>query len=185
MENKTNKFMAVAYKLYICDEHGQHLVEETREGQPFEFISGFGFALDAFEDTVTAPPKGQEFDLTLGQEQADGEYHDDYVLDLDRELFCIDGRFDHEHIYENAIVPLQNEEGQRFNGRVLEVGEEKVKIDMNHPLAGETLNFKGMVLENRDATEEEIHNLVKHLTGGCGNCDGDCNSQQCGCGHCH
>jgi FKBP-type peptidyl-prolyl cis-trans isomerase SlyD len=86
---------------------------------------------------------------------------------------------------------LQNEEGQRFNGRVLEVGEEKVKIDLNHPLAGESLHFKGQVLENRDATEAEVNQLVKHLTGGCGcgscggdcgsNCGGNCGEGGCGC----
>ena len=46
MEEKKNKYVAVAYKLYTTDENGSHLVEETKEGQPFSFISGFGFALD-------------------------------------------------------------------------------------------------------------------------------------------
>lgn len=186
MEEKKNKYVAVAYKLYTTDENGSHLVEETKEGLPFSFISGFGFALDKFEEIIVQTPQGQEFDFTLSQEEAYGEYHDDYVLDLARDVFSINGKFDHEHIYKDAIVPLQNEEGQRFNGRVLEVGEEKVKIDLNHPLAGESLHFKGQVLENRDATEAEVNQLVKHLTGGCGcgscggDCGGDCGSN-CGC----
>ncbi|MBR6417770.1 MAG: FKBP-type peptidyl-prolyl cis-trans isomerase [Bacteroidales bacterium] len=191
MEEKKNKYVAVAYKLYTTDENGSHLVEETKEGQPFSFISGFGFALDKFEEIIVQTPQGQEFDFTLSQEEAYGEYHDDYVLDLARDVFSINGKFDHEHIYKDAIVPLQNEEGQRFNGRVLEVGEEKVKIDLNHPLAGESLHFKGQVLENRDATEAEVNQLVKHLTGGCGcgscggdcggNCGGNCGEGGCGC----
>ena len=191
MEEKKNKYVAVAYKLYTTDENGSHLVEETKEGLPFSFISGFGFALDKFEEIIVQTPQGQEFDFTLSQEEAYGEYHDDYVLDLARDVFSINGKFDHEHIYKDAIVPLQNEEGQRFNGRVLEVGEEKVKIDLNHPLAGESLHFKGQVLENRDATEAEVNQLVKHLTGGCGcgscggdcgsNCGGNCGEGGCGC----
>ena len=168
MEEKKNKYVAVSYKLYTTDENGSHLVEETKEVQT---------------------PQGQEFDFTLSQEEAYGEYHDDYVLDLARDVFSINGKFDHEHIYKDAIVPLQNEEGQRFNGRVLEVGEEKVKIDLNHPLAGESLHFKGQVLENRDATEAEVNQLVKHLTGGCGcgSCGGDCGGDcggNCGEGGC-
>ena len=193
MENKTNKYMAVSYRLYTCDDNGKHLVEETKEGQPFQFISGFGIALDAFEELVTKTAEGEPFSLSLTKEQAYGDYRQDFVLDLERETFCINGHFDHEHIYKDAIVPLQNEEGHRFNGRVLEVGEEKVKIDLNHPLAGETLLFEGNVVVNRDATEEEVNHLVKHLTGGCGcscdDCEGGCEGHDhhegCGCGHRH
>lgn len=203
MDNQKNKYVAVSYKLYTTDENGRHLVEETKEGQPFCFISGFGFALDKFEEIITNTAEGEEFSFKLTKDEAYGDYHKDYVLDLERSIFSINGHFDHEHIYQDAIVPLQNEEGQRFNGRVLEVGEEKVKIDLNHPLAGEELFFEGSVLENRDATEEEINHLMKHLTGGCGghcgDCGGDCgdgcgdgcdhhehhHDGGCGCGHCH
>lgn len=191
MENQKNKYVAVSYKLYTNDENGRHLIEETKEGQPFSFISGFGFALDKFEQIITNTPQGEGFNFKLNTEEAYGDYHEDYVIDLDRSVFSIDGRFDGEHIYKDAIVPLQNEEGQRFNGRVVEVGNEKVKIDLNHPLAGEELYFEGCVLENRDATEAEISQLMKHLTGGCsgcgGNCGGNCGSDcggNCGEGGC-
>ncbi|MFR5269651.1 MAG: hypothetical protein ACLTGI_01540 [Hoylesella buccalis] len=53
------------------------------------------------------------------------------------------------------MVPLQNEEGTRFMGRILEVNDKQVKVDLNQPLAGKTLNFKGKVIENREATNEE------------------------------
>lgn len=185
MENQKNKYVAVAYKLYTNDENGKHLIEETKDGQPFNFISGFGFALDKFEELITNTPQGEDFNFTLTKEEAYGDYHDDYIIELGRDIFSIDGRFDSEHIYKDAIVPLQNQEGQRFNGRVLEVGTEQVKIDLNHPLAGEELHFEGTVLENRDATEAEINQLVKHLTGGCSGCGGSC-SGNCGgsCGDC-
>lgn len=205
MNDKKNKYVAVSYKLYIDGENGKELIEEATAERPFSFITGFGFALDKFEEQMTATPQGENFSITLSKEDGYGEYHDEYVLDLDREVFSINGHFDHEHIYPEAIVPLQNEDGDRFNGRVVEVGEEKVKIDLNHPLAGETLYFEGTVLENRDATEAEVSHLMKHLAGGCGchcdDCEGGCGDHDCdhdgcnhehhhhedgcGCGHCH
>ena len=195
MENK-NRFMSISYSLYIDEEGEKRLVEETKSGQPFQFISGFGIALDAFEQQLTPLEVGAEFDFALTKDQAYGDYRDDMRLELEREVFSINGHFDHEHVYQDAIIPLQNEEGNRFYGRVVEVGEDKVKIDLNHPLAGETLYFKGKVLENREATEGEISHLMKHLTGGCGGHCGDCDSgcghdyegcheDGCGCGHCH
>ena len=190
MDNQTNKYIAASYKLYVDGDNGKELIEEATAERPFSFITGFGFALDKFEEQMIATPKGENFNITLSKEEGYGEYHDEYVLDLTREVFSINGHFDHEHIYVDAIVPLQNEEGHRFNGRVLEVGEEKVKIDLNHPLAGETLYFEGTVLENRDATKEEIDHMMKHLTGGCsgncGDCGGGCGDDcDCGCDHDH
>ena len=158
--------------LYVNDENGKHLVEKTNEGQPFQFISGFGVALEAFEQQLTPMEKGASFDFAIPKEQAYGDYEEDRVLDLDREMFYIDGHFDREHIYEEAIIPLQNEEGTRFYGRVAAISNDKVKVDLNHPLAGETLYFKGEVVENREATDEEVNQLMKQLTGGCGGCGG-------------
>ena len=198
MENNKNRFMSISYSLYIDEDGNKRLVEKTNEGQPFQFISGFGIALDSFENEMIPLAKGASFDFSLTKDQAYGDYRNELVQELGREVFSINGHFDHEHIFQDAIIQMQNEEGNRFNARVLEVGEEKVKIDLNHPLAGETLYFKGEVLENREATEDEINHLMKHLTGGCGggcascdhDCEGDCDHEHnheggCGCGHCH
>ena len=194
MENKNNRYLAVTYKLYVDGDNGKEMVEEATQEKPFAWITGFGYALDAFEQQLEALEKGKSFDFTLTKEQAYGEYKEEAVLDLEREMFCINGHFDHDNIYPEAIIPLQNEEGLRFYGRVVEIGEEKVKVDLNHPLAGETLHFQGEVLENREATEAEISHLKKHMSGGChcGDCEGDCgdcghdhHDSGCGCGHCH
>ena len=176
--------MSVSYSLYVNDENGRHLAEKTTQDEPFKFISGFGITLDVFEQQLTPLEKGAAFDFSIPKEQAYGEYRQDLVLELGRETFIIDGHFDHQHVFPNAIIPLQNEEGSRFYGRVLEITDDKVKIDLNHPLAGETLNFKGEVLENREATEEEINQLVKQLAGGCDGCGGSCSSCGSGCGDC-
>ena len=98
-------------------------------------------------------------------------------------MFCIDGKFDDEHIYVDAIVPLQNQDGNRFMGHVLEISENTVKMDLNHPLAGKELNFVGSVVESREATNGEIQAMINHMTGGggCGGCGGGCNG---GCGGC-
>ncbi len=197
MEQKTNKYIAVAYQLYTMENGKPELVEEATEEQPFLFITGFGFALEDFEKELVDLAKGSEFDFTLTKEQAYGDFDPEHIVNLEREIFSINGHFDHENVFEGAILPLQNEEGQRFFGKVLEIAEDHVRIDLNHPLAGKDLNFKGHVVENREATNEEIQSLLNHMSGegcGCGchdcseGCDHDHHSGHeggCDCGHCH
>ena len=197
MEKKHNMFMAVSYTLYTVDGENREKIEEAPTTKPFEFISGFGVTLDEFEKNIVELEPGAQFDFELTKEQAYGDYEEERVLDLDRSIFQINGHFDHENIFVDAIVPLQNEEGNRFYGRVMDITDDKVKMDLNHPLTGKTLNFKGRVLEKREASNQEIQNLVNFLSGeggcGCGDCGGGCGDHECGghhdhgcgCGHCH
>jgi len=176
MDNKLNKYIAVAYKLYTVSDGETHLVEEAPESKPFQFISGYGITLDAFERAIVQLGKGDEFDFTLPKAEAYGDYEQEHVIELDRDVFTINGHFDHEHIYKGSMVPLQNEDGNRFYGRVLSISDAKVRMDLNHPLAGMDLNFKGHIVEYRDATTDEIQGLINRLSGE------DC---CCGCGHEH
>lgn len=197
MENKHNMFVAVSYTLYTVDGEKKEKIEEAPASKPFEFITGFGVTLDEFEKQIAQLDKGADFEFQLSKEQAYGDFEQERVLDLDRSIFQINGHFDHENIFEGAVVPLQNEDGNRFYGRVLEIGADKVKMDLNHPLAGKTLCFSGKVIDKREATNQEIQNLVNFLSGehscgcgcGCDDCGGDCDDHYhdggCGCGHCH
>ena len=197
MENKHNMFVAVSYTLYTVDGEKKEKIEEAPASKPFEFITGFGVTLDEFEKQIAQLDKGIDFEFQLSKEQAYGDFEQERVLDLDRSIFQINGHFDHENIFEGAVVPLQNEDGNRFYGRVLEIGADKVKMDLNHPLAGKTLCFSGKVIDKREATNQEIQNLVNFLSGehscgcgcGCDDCGGDCDDHHhdggCGCGHCH
>ena len=201
MDKAPNKFMSVVYQLYTVADGEKTLQEQTSTERPFEFITGFGIALDAFEQQVMQLAKGDTFDFFLEPSQAFGEYVPEGVHKLDREVFSINGHFDHENIFEGAVITLTDTEYHQFMAKVVKIEEDGVTVDTNHPLAGKTLNFTGVINENRDATEEEIQHLIKHLTGGCSGCGhhhedgcegcGDgCDHEHhheegFGCGHCH
>mgnify|MGYP002620002413 CR=1 FL=1 len=185
MEDNKNKYIAVAYKLYSNKDGQTAMEEEATEELPFVFISGLGFALDAFEKELVKLTEGDHFDFTLSKEQAYGDIDEEGIVDFDRELFYIDGKFDDEHVTVGAILPLQNEEGRRFFGRVLDINDDKVKLDFNHPLAGKELHFVGKVVESRDATTDEIQSIINQMSGGCGggcgSCGQGCEGKGCNC----
>lgn len=187
-EQKQKKFIAVAYRLYDAAEP-EVLIEEAPADHPFVFISGFGVALEAFEEKLTALQDGDEFDFTLPKEQAYGTYEEERVVNLNREIFSINGHFDHDNVKVGVVLPLQNEDGNRFMGRVVEITDEHVRIDLNHPLADKDLTFKGSVIEIREPREKEIQQLIQLISGececGCGECGGHDHDHHCGCGGCH
>ncbi len=189
MENKTNKLIAAQYQLFTISENGERkLVEETTKEQPFVFITGFDAALDALEERLENLKLGEKFDFELEKEKAFGEYEPSRVIELNKEMFIVDGQFDSKNIFKGAQIPLKNEDGNFFIGTVLEIGDAAVKVDLNHPLAGKKLNFKGYIIENREATKDEIKTMLSHMNGGgcggdCGGCEGGCGHHEGGCGH--
>lgn len=184
---ESNKFISVSYQLYDTTEGKSVLIEQTSDERPFIFISGMGVTLPAFEAQIVNLAKGEKFDFTLAPEQAYGAHYDERIIELEKTIFSVDGKFDAQHVQVGAIIPLQNEDGNRFNAVVLEIGDSKVKLDLNHPLAGKTLNFKGEITESREATADEVAGMAKLMsgeTGGCSHCNGHCGDGGCGEGGC-
>lgn len=181
---QNNKYMEVAYKMLTTNDDQTVIEEEATRERPFQFLTGFGMAMPAFEQAICNLATGDHFDFSLTSEEAFGPHFDERVLDLDKEMFTVDGRFDTEHIRLNAIVPLRNEDGNVFPARVLAITDSHVTMDLNHPLAGKDLHFVGEVLISREPTNEEIQQIVSHMSGeGCcgGDCGGGCGG---GCGKC-
>jgi len=199
MKVSTNKFVSASYDLMVGGEEGkeQELMEKATAEKPLSFIFGTGMMLESFEHNLAGLSIGDSFDFTLAAEEAYGEYADEQIVEIPRSVFEVDGQIDEEVIFENNIVPMMDQNGSRLDGTVVAVGAETIKMDFNHPLAGEDLHFIGKVLDVREATEEEVKQL---MGGGCdcgeGGCgDGGCDScgdkegeeSGCGCGSgsCH
>ncbi len=180
-----HRFISLTYDLYVGDEN-EELMEQATKERPLTFISWIGMMLPKFEENVADLKVGDKFDFTIDHTDAYGEYDTESVLELDKKIFEVDGKFNSEMVSEGNVVPLMDADGNRFNASVVKVTDDKVTVDLNHPLAGENLHFKGEIIESREATEEEVEAAKHpHHCGGCGgNCgDGDCNCEG-GCEGC-
>lgn len=186
-----NKMVSLTYDLRVDGMNGE-LIEQATAEKPLTFVYGAGMMLPKFESLLEGLEQGKSFEINLDCDDAYGEMDETAIVDLPRHIFIIDGKFDDDIIKIGNTVPMMSTNGQRMNGLVLEITDDSVKMDFNHPLAGEDLYFKGEILEVRDASEEEI---AASMGGGCG-CGGscDCNDghgegEACGCesggGHAH
>lgn len=192
MKITANKFVSVTYDLNVGEGEDQELMEKATIEVPLNFIYGTGAMLPAFENALKGLEVGEKFDFTIAPAEAYGEYNEEHVLDLPKNIFEVDGKFDSEMIKEGNTVPMMDSNGNRLNGSVLEVKEDIVVMDFNHPLAGETLHFSGEVIDVHEPTEEEIAKLSAAAAGGCNcgcdDCGSDCGDHDhdgCGCGSCH
>lgn len=177
------KFVAYSYRLTDAD-NGDLLFEATEErpdvmvyGVSHEVVPGLIAAMDGLG-------LHDKFEVTLPPEAAFGPRFDENVMDLDKSIFMKDGVMATE-VTVGAELPMMTQEGYRVLGRVLEITDDKVKMDFNHPFAGKTVTFKGRVEQLRDATPEEIQPV--HGCGcGCSHdtCSDGCGDHDCGGGCC-
>lgn len=191
MKIQNDAMVSLQYELYSTEDG--ELIEKTKDEEPLVFLFGKGMMLEAFEANLLNLEQDATFDFKLTPEQAYGNPSEDAVQELDKNIFRgADGEIDNEVIKVGNIVPLMTKDGQRFQATVLEIKDDVVALDFNHPLAGETLHFKGSIVEVREATEAEIASM---FGGGCGcgdegNCDNNhgegscCEENNGGCG-CH
>jgi FKBP-type peptidyl-prolyl cis-trans isomerase SlyD len=109
-----------------------------------------------FEKELSGKKVGDKFDFHINAAEGYGEYNEEYVAEIPKEAFLVEGKFDDSQIKVGAEVPMMDAEGNQMYGLVLEVAEKHVAMDFNHPLAGHDLHFIGEVLEVREATAEEL-----------------------------
>jgi FKBP-type peptidyl-prolyl cis-trans isomerase SlyD len=155
----------VASLTYALEVDGQ-LLEETNKENPLVFLVGVGNMIPGFERQLMGKAPGENYEMTVSPEEGYGERDPKAVLDLNKDMFVVEGQLQEEFLQEGKIVPMQDQNGNPLQGIVREVSDDKVKMDFNHQLAGKTLHFKGEILEVREATPDELSHGHAHGPGG-------------------
>lgn len=182
MKIEKNLFVALTYELRTDGSADGPLVEKCDESRPLRFVFGAGLMLPMFEKQIEGLTSGSKFQFSLKPEDAYGAYDEQALVDIPKSVFVVDGVVRDDLLKVGTRVPMMNDQGQRIDGFVKSVDDNNVKMDFNHPLAGETLYFAGEILEVRVATEEELN--PRRCGGGCGGCGGGCGSHEDGNGCC-
>ena len=167
------KYVELVYDLYKINPDGtEELVHQVDENDPEGFVYGIVRGLVApLEKDIEGKSAGDTFDITATADEAFGERSDEYIAELEKEVFDVDGKFDDNMVKVGNSLPMMTADGMKIIGTVVEVTPTHVKMDFNHPLAGSSVRFKGSVKTVRDANEQEI----RLATGG------GCCGEGCGC----
>ena len=152
MKIDTNKVVELCYELEVDGE----IVDRTTREKPLDYIHGTRSLLDKFEQNIAGLEPGSRFRFTLTPEEGYGETDPNRIVDLPKEAFEVNGVIQENLLVPGTTIPMLNGRGEVVPGKVLEVSEKTVKMDLNSPMAGKTLNFSGEILTVRDATEKEL-----------------------------
>jgi FKBP-type peptidyl-prolyl cis-trans isomerase SlyD len=174
-----DKVVSLIYELRVDSKDGEAIETLTSEN-PLTFLLGGGSLMPKFEENITGLKAGDSFDFDLTADDAYGEVNETAIVDVPLSAFMTEGVVDDTLVKVGNTIPMRDNAGNKLNGIVKEISDENVKMDFNHPLAGNHLFFKGEITDVREATEEEISHGHIHGQGGCGS--GGCDSGGCGCG---
>ncbi|WP_298833099.1 FKBP-type peptidyl-prolyl cis-trans isomerase [uncultured Campylobacter sp.] len=160
-----NRVIKMHYELK--DGKTGEILESNLNSDPIAFLSGKDQIIQKLEDEILNLQAGESKTVLISPSDGVGEYKQDAVQILPKEQFAgID-------LVVGMELFGQAEDGATTRVSVKAIGEQDVTIDFNHPFAGKELEFNVKIVENREATADEI------LTG---QPEG---AHSCGCGHNH
>ncbi len=143
---------------YTLTVDGQ-VIDASEENDPLEYIQGYQNIIPGLEREMAGMKIGESKEVTVQPRDGYGDVDPDAVIEVPRKEFPKDFE-----VKPGVDLQLQNQDGELLNAVIVAVTPEKVKLDLNHPLAGKELLFRVTVVDLRTATEEEISH--GHVHGG-------------------
>ncbi|MFW5905234.1 MAG: FKBP-type peptidyl-prolyl cis-trans isomerase [archaeon] len=125
----------------VATEAGIKAEQPDRDFSPLTVEIGSGQIIPGLEDAVLDMEEGETDTVTIPPEEAYGEPSEEQIIEHDREEFeeMLQGESPQEG------MQVQAQQGQL--GTIVDVGDDVVRIDFNHELAGETLEFEVEIVD--------------------------------------
>lgn len=140
------------YQFEYAIKNDEGTVVDSSEGsEPLAFIQGDGRVVRGLEDALRGRDAGDKFSVSIEPEDAYGWPQRSLIRTLGSDMFDVDL----DEIEQGMTFQMGSGIDSQVV-KVIDVGEDEITVDGNHPLAGLTLNFDIKVIVAREATLEEI-----------------------------
>lgn len=127
---------------YVGRLEDGHVFGTTENRDPLEMQLGQGGMIPGVEEALVGMEPGESKNVHLAVEQAYGPHRGELVAEFQRDQLPpeIDPQVGQQ-------VQLRTKDGQAFPAQIVAVGQEAIKLDANHPLAGKSLEFELQLVE--------------------------------------
>ena len=126
-------------------------VDSSKEDGPLEFLQGRGNIIPGLESELYGLVVGENKDIAVAAADAYGEFDEEQVMDVPLEEFPAEIPLE-----IGTELEVRESDGDVLSAMIIDVDEEHVTLDFNHPFAGEDLQFQVTIVDIRPATSEEL-----------------------------
>jgi len=128
---------------YTAKSENGDLIENTSDNKPLIVEIGSKKLIPGLEEALIGLKKGDKRKITIPSNKGFGERKEDLLQEIPK------SRFEEERINasEGNVIELKYDNGNRQLVTIHEVKEDTIVLDLNHPLAGETLTFDVEVVD--------------------------------------
>ncbi|SMO34164.1 FKBP-type peptidyl-prolyl cis-trans isomerase [Solitalea koreensis] len=154
---KNGKVVGISYTL---TNDKKDVLDQSQPGQPLEYLHGSYNIIPGLEKELEGLKIGDAKLVEVAPADGYGEFDESLVFAAPRQNFPSDAELE---------VGMQFQtmgDGQPMVIRIIELDGDKVVVDGNHPLAGQTLFFDVKVESMREASESEVAHGHVHPDGG-------------------
>ncbi len=117
------------------------IFDKSKEEEPLEFTVGSGQIIPGFDKAVEGMKLNEEKKVTINSEDAYGKRDETAIREFPKNSLPEDFKPE-----KGMVIRLQDQTGRAIPGRITDINENSVTIDLNHPLAGKELTFNIKVI---------------------------------------
>lgn len=152
---------AVVTMHYTLKDDEGGLIQSSLNAEPLAYLHGAGNIIKGLESALEGKQAGAKVQVSIEPGEAYGERDDRRVQDVPKSMFP-----EPDEVEVGNQFHAADPQGNPVVVTVIEVGDDSVTVDGNHPLAGIRLHFDVEVVDVRDATMEELAHGHVHGPGG-------------------
>jgi len=111
--------------------------DSSRDREPLEIVIGQGMVIPGFEKAIVDLEPGQTVKVTIPEEEAYGPHNEEMVITFPKSSFPAEIE---PKVGEQLV--LRSPDGHEVPALIVDMNDEEVSLDANHPLAGFALTFE-------------------------------------------
>jgi FKBP-type peptidyl-prolyl cis-trans isomerase SlpA len=147
-----NSIVTLFHRLGLTDDS---VLEDTFDDAPLTIRLGKGEMAEGLELSLIGLKPGDEQTIDIGPDLAFGF--------VDETLFRSLPRLDFDEtltLEQGLIIEFSTDDGNTLPGTILEFDEVEVRIDLNHPLAGQTIRYRVKIVDVQEEGSDIIARIL-------------------------